>query len=266
MPRMRLSYPHATNSLLLSTLTALAACGGGGGSGGDAAESFEDSVAALQAGKVSEFIQNATPKVQLDELKANWDEQRRAAIKPADAAQFREMMAMLTAKDAEKQLFDMLAPQLSMIEQQAADAAEALPMLAMGLGGQQAAPAVDTLSALADRLPELGLADEKKLERAIAVVTGTARKLGAKELDALTKLEFPAMLAKLDVLYAGAADLLEVYGLSLEESLASTEVEVQSATEDQAVLVVSYSLFGGPRQTRNMEMARVDGRWVPTGR
>jgi hypothetical protein len=55
MPRMRLSYAHAPNSLLLSTLTALAACGGGGGSGGDAAESFEDSVAALQAGKVSEF-------------------------------------------------------------------------------------------------------------------------------------------------------------------------------------------------------------------
>lgn len=79
-------------------------------------------------------------------------------------------------------------------------------------------------------------------------------------------LDFDGMLSKVDVLYAGVADLLDVYGLSLEESLESTEVAVQSETENQVVLNVSYSIFGGPRQTQNVEMALVDGRWVTTGR
>lgn len=261
---MRLSL--TTIPFALSALVALGACGGGGDSGSAAVEAFESSLEAVKSGKISAYVQSATSKVQLDQMRASWEKQRQVQPSPTEAAQFREVMAMLTAKDAEQQLFGMIKPQLAMIEEQAAGFADMLPMFASGLGGEQAAPAIDTLVALGDRLPELGLGDEARLKRAIAVATGTARKLDVKEVDALTKLEFPAMLAKLDVLYAGVVDLLEVYGLSVEESLATTEVAVQSASENEAVLAVSYSLFGGPRQSRNMQMARVDGRWVATGR
>jgi hypothetical protein len=255
-----------TAPFALSVVLALGACGGGGGSGGAAAEAFEDSLDALKDRKISTYVQSATSKVQLEQMKASWDKERKATPDPAYVAQFREVMAMLTAKDADQQLFAMIKPQLAMIAQQAAGVAAMLPSLASGVGGQQAAPAIDTLSALAERLPELGLQDEQKLQQAIAIVTGTARKLGVQEYDALAKLEFPQMLAKADLLYAGVVDVLAVYGLSLEESLASTEIAVQSATENNAVLAVSYSLFGGPRQSRNIEMARVDGRWVSTTR
>jgi hypothetical protein len=251
--------------LFVSVLTALGACGGGGGSGGDAVEAFEDSISALEEGKLSTYIQTATPKVQLEQMKAEWDAKRKTPLSAYEATQFRETMAMLTAKDAEQQLFAMLEPQLVVIEGQAASIAQMLPALT-GMGGEQAAPAIDTLSALAERLPDLGLDDEQKLKQAIAVVTGTARKLDLKDAEALTKLEFSEVLAKADVIYAGAIDLLEVYGLSIEKSLASTEVKVQSAEKDKAVLEVSYSLFDGPRRSRNIEMAHVDGRWVPTGR
>jgi hypothetical protein len=264
---MQLPRTRCTTTFALLVPMTLSTCGGGGGdSGSAAAAAFEDSLEALKSGKISAYVQTSTPKSKLDELKASWERQRQTAPSPEDAAKFREFMALVTAQDAEQQLFGMLAPQLTMIEQQALGFAGALPMLASGMGGQQAAPAIDTLTALADRLPELGLADEQKLKQAIAVVTGTARKLELKDYDAFARLEFPAMLAKADVLYAGAVDLLGVYGLSVAESLATTEIAVQSATEDDAVLEVSYSLFGGPRKTSKMEMARVDGHWVATGR
>lgn len=255
-----------TKLSLLATLAIAASCGGGGGSGGDAAETLEASLASLRAGKLSDYVERSMSKVQLEKLRADWERQRQQAPTPDEAAQFRDTMAMLTAKDAEASLFAMLAPQLMALEEQAVGMAGALPMLAAGLGGQEAAPAMDALNGLAERLPELGLADEGKLKRAIKVVTKAARELGVKELDGLRALEFPALLDKADVLYGGVSDLLEVYGLSLDETLASTKVAVQSASENQATLALTYSVFGGPPQTSTLEMARVDGRWVPTGR
>ncbi len=261
-----MSSPQPTRlaPVLPFVLFALGACGGS--PGGAAVEAFEASLAALEDGEFSAYLERAASKVQLEQMKASWAQQRQVAPSPDEAAQFRQMMAVLTAKDAEEQVFGFVAPQLAMIEEQAAGFADMLPMLVGGLGGQQAAPAVDALVALGDRLPTLGLSDEKKLKQAIRVVTGAARKLGLKELDAVRALDFDDLLDKADVLYGGVNDLLEVYGLSLEETLASTEVKVQSASENQAVLEVSYSLFGGPRQMSTLEMMRVDGRWVPTGR
>jgi len=245
-------------------ILALASCGGSPGEA--ATEAYEASIAALRDGRLSFYVERAASKVQLEQMKASWEQQRRTPMAAAEAAQFEEVMASLTAKGAAGKLFETLAPQLALFEQQLIENAGVLPMIVGGLGGQQAAPAVEALLALTDRLPMLGLSDEKKLKKALAVVTDAARELDIDKAAELTALDFDELLEKADVLYAGVVELLDVYGLSLDKSLASTEVTVQSESENQAVLQVSFELFGGPRQAMTLEMARIDGRWVPTGR
>jgi len=201
---------------------------------------------------------------QLEEMRADWDRERKAPVKASLNVEVRRVMKMLTEAEAEQKLFDLLEPQLEFLAGQAEGLAHTLPMLMQGAGGMGGAGfslTEELFEGLIDRIPELGLTDPEKLRRALGKVTGAARRLGIADMRGLAALDFDALLTKADIVYGALADVFSVYGLSLAETFESLQFRAVTSSTARAQIAVTFSLFDGPSQSTTIPMWREGDRW-----
>lgn len=259
--------------------TGLAGCGSSGS--GDAAEAAKtmgpaetvvEQAKALRNGDIASLVKLAVPPAQYDKMKAEWP--KRIKEDPAsdeDKREFAETMAKMTAADAEATLFAELEPQLAKAE---AEMGAQLPlMVGMGRGfavqainestklsAAQKQQASEFIDAFAKWIESARFFDRDNARAAIASMTATARALGVKSLDEVEAMDFETAMQKAGTLYLGVRDVLKTYGLDLDQALASVKGEVKSQQGEQAVVQVSYQLFGQPLSFETT-MTRRDSRW-----
>src|SRR5690606_8060270 len=184
---------------------------------------------------------------------------------------FAEMMAKLTAPDAEQQLMAEFEPHLAKYD---AEMAAQMPlMIGMGRGfavqaiqekqdftTAQKEQATQTIDAVAKWLGETNFSDRERARQAVTAAVDAARAVELKTLDELRALEFEQMLAKAGIAFTGTKNVLRVYRLDLDQTFDSVSSEVAGEQGDSATVQVSYQLFGQPLSFQT-EMMRVDGRW-----
>lgn len=235
-------------------------------------EVVEQSADYLKDGNLLAVVQLSVPPAEFERMKARWTEEK--AKEPAteeERQEFAEMMAKLTAPDAEEALMAEFEPHLAKYD---AEMAAQMPlMIGMGRGfavqaieenkeftPEQKQQATQTLDAVAKWLGETNFSDRERARQAVQTAVETARAVEVKTLDELHALEFEQMLQKAGIAFAGTKDLLAVYGLDLDQTFDSVASELVSEEGDNAVVKVNYQLFGQPLSFQT-EMVRVDGRW-----
>lgn len=273
---MRIKVSLAAIALLV---VGLAGCGGK--DAGDAAEAAKsmgpaetvvEQAKALREGDIVSLVKLAVPPAQYEKMKAEWP--KRIQQDPAteeDKREFAEAMAKMTAADAETALYAELEPQLAKAE---AEMGAQLPlMVGMGRGfavqainesaklsAAQKQQASEFVDAFAKWIESAKFFDRDKAREAIGSMVATARELGVKTLDEVEAMDFETAMQKAGTAYLGVRDVLKTYGLDLDQALASVKGEVKSQQDEQAVVQVSYQLFGQPLSFETT-MTRRDDRW-----
>lgn len=261
---------------LLTTL-ALAACHGRdesaqvGGSTPQAA--VQGSIDLLRVGDFKGLWRHALPPADYATLRADW-RRRNASQPPPDAleqAKFAATVQELTAPDAQDKLYAQLQPKLTAMAQQYKDQ---LPVLvAMGgaylkngvtrnqaLDDEQRAQAASLIDALTPWAQQAPWFDPDHAKQAVAAVVATARKLDLKNADTLRTMDFDTAMGKLDTGYTGLKQVLAIYGLPVDEALASARPSTLSSQGDHAVVKVDYTLLGKPLSAET-RVVKQDGRW-----
>lgn len=238
----------------------------------DPAKAVEAMAAKLRENNVLEAIQLAVPPAQLDEVRAKFKEaMSKEAPSEEDRKAYAEQMTQLTGPDAETALYALLEPQLVKFETEMA--AQMPMMVGMGQGfviqsiqastelnEVQKKEATEAIGAIAGWLQSAKLTDRELAKKGIAIVVKTARSLDLATLDQVRALDFDHAMGKAGIAFGGLKDILALYGLDLNQSLASTKASVTTKGEGTATVSVAYSLLGKP-MTSQSDMVEVDGRW-----
>ena len=235
-------------------------------------KAIEEIADKLKDGDVLAVLQMSVPPKHYEKMKADYLAKSKAdPITEEDRVEFATMMAKLTAADAETALFTEAEPELAKFE---TEMAAQMPMM-IGMGQGFAMQAIqaneklteaqkkqvgDVVGAVAAWMQGVKLADRELAKQAIAKTVATARALDIKTLDDARALDFEAAMAKGGVAFNGVKDVLEVYGLKLDETFDSVKTQVVSQEGDNAKVKVDYQIFGQPLSFET-DMVQIDGRW-----
>jgi hypothetical protein len=236
------------------------------------AEAIEQSAQQLKDGDLLAVVQAALPPEHYERAKAEW--KQNITSEPAsaeDRAKFAETMQKLTAADAEATLYAELEPQLAEFEKEMA--AQMPLMVGMGRGfamqtlqqseqltAEQKQQAGQLIDAVATWLQGAKFFDRDLARQAIGHIVATARKLEVTTLEQIEAMEFEQAVQKAGVALQGVFDVLEVYGLKVEQSLASVDAEVLTQQDAAARVKVAYTVFEQPLSFET-DMVQIGDRW-----
>jgi hypothetical protein len=271
--------PTSLHRLLLPlcAMLSISACHGGDGAsqpGGSTPQAaLQTSIDLLKAGDFNALWKHALPPADYATMRADWTRQgqNQAPLTPADRARFTDTMQKLTGPDAENKLYAEAQPKLAVMEQQYKDQLPVLisvgqAVVKNGIARNESLTAdeksqvgsvLDVLGPWAQQTPWF---DQTRAKQAIGVAVATARKLDLKSPDQLRSLDFDTAMTKYSTLFAGARQLLAVYGLSIDNTLDSVKLTPVSSDHGHAVVKIDYTLLGKPLSTRS-NLVQQDGRW-----
>ncbi len=235
------------------------------------AEATQRVAAELRDNDLLGALQAALPPSAIERMKAEFESSRKEAPSEDDRLEFAAVMGKLTAADAEAALMAELEPALQKYE---AEMKAQMPLLiAMGRGfseqwvqdnpqlsDTQKKQIAGLLDGVAKWLGEVDFADRELARRAVSAMVQTARKLELKSLDELQSLEFEQAMAKAGVVMGGVKEVLSIYGLMVDDSLASVRTSVVSQDGDAAKVKMAYRFFDQTLEVES-DMVRREGRW-----
>lgn len=264
-------------SLMLIMVMGLVACGGDDNSA--AAEiasmdmntpdgAFMASVAAMKSNDLRSLIKNSLSQDQYNELVTEFENNKTGNFSEADKAQFAQTVTMLTSDGAEDTLYAMVEPQLE-------QARAMLPMMLMmgkdqilqGIKENPMLPetqrdsAATVVGAAMDWMGENDILSEDKTKAAISALVDTAKALNMTSLDEVQNMNFEQALDKGSIAFGGVKNVLDAYGISMNDMLGSVEVDNVNVQGDSATMVVSFEVFG-ETISQVMNMVKKDGVWI----
>lgn len=204
---------------------------------------------------------------------ALWNE-RLAAATPADeedAREYAEMMARLTAPDAEAALMRDLEPKLQQFEAEVAGQwplmqATASIFLSAAieanteLGAAEKTHGREVADALLDWAQPALITDRGRAREAVAALSATARELDLPTLDQARALGMTDAMEKGGVALAGLKQAALAYGFDADAALDGVQAELVSREGDQATVKVTYPLLGRTISYET-QMQRVGEGW-----
>lgn len=87
--------------------------------------------------------------------------------------------------------------------------------------------------------------DSGRLRQALGMLSSELQSIGVDELDQLTALSLEELLQRLAPLFARSKDVLQLYGIDVDEVASSLRVEVLDSDENSARLRSYLTVFGG---------------------
>jgi hypothetical protein len=266
--------------LLLSTvvLLTLAAChprdGAALASGGESPEAaVRQAIAQVRAGDFGGFWQHALPPRDYAMLRADWRRLPAAQLplSERERRRFDAALALLAAPDAASALDARLQPWLAQTQARYGDQ---LPLLvaigrALAIGTIAGAPDVSDarkheatalVQALGSWAQQAPWFDPERARQAITVAVATARELRLRDAESLRRMDFDEAMRSYATAFAGIRQLLQLYGLPLDEVLASARVVPLDYHPPYARVRVEFQLMGTTLSAEST-LVQQDGRW-----
>jgi hypothetical protein len=235
-------------------------------------QTIQQSIKLARENNVAGLIELMLPPEDFARVKAKWVLKKEQSPAASEArARFATVMAKLTADGASETLFKELEPDIRQFD---AQYGKQIPGFAnMGrsffsgilkqsqeLSESEKEQALNILQVLAPWFRDAHFTDPDLVKRALAVVIESARALDIKTIDEARAMSFEQAAPKMNILFDTIKKLLDVYGLSIDQTLDSVKTELVSSEGDNAVVKISYTLLGQPQESTS-QMIRVDGRW-----
>lgn len=263
---------------LLSAVLALAACQREPepvpGAPDEPVAAVEALAEALREGDLKRYAELSLPPAMHAQQKALWRQQV-AAKNPIDdeqAQRYAELMAQLTAPDAEAALWAKAEPKLVALEQElgpkwtlgvtmlsgfATTAISASESMSEAEKGH----ATGVVTALAEWAGDQAqFTDRQRAKQALGVAVRTARELDLPSVDTLEALDYDPMLEKAGIAFRGFKSMISAYGIDADAALSQVQAEVVSIDGPRAVVRVRYPLLG-KQVSFEQPMRHVDGGW-----
>lgn len=263
---------------LLFALLALAACQRDAepvpGAPDEPVAAVEALAEALREGDLKRYAELSLPPAMHAQQKALWRQQV-AAKNPVDAEQaqrYAELMAQLTAPDAEAALWAKAEPKLVALEQElgpkwtlgvtmlsgfATTAISASETMSEAEKGH----ATGVVTALAEWAGDQAqFTDRERAKQALGVAVRTARELDLPDVAAIEALEYDPMLEKAGVAFRAFKEVVSAYGIDADAALSQVQAEVIAIDGPSALVRVRYPLLG--QEVRfEQPMRQIDGGW-----
>lgn len=229
---------------------------------------FRASIAALRNNDLKTLVKASLTDEQYKEVVAEFEKAKKDGPSEQDEAQFQQVMQMLTADGAENTLYAMAEPQLE-------KARAMLPMLLM-MGKDQATQAIQSnqdlpqaqkesaikfSSAAIDWLSSNDILSEEVTKKAISAAISTAKQLDIKSLKEVNDMNFDQALEKGAVALGGLKNILNAYGVSIDDALDSVKLSNVKVNGDKATMDMSMDLFG-ENISQVVNLIKKDGKWV----
>lgn len=243
-------------------------------SGGETPEAaVQQSVALIKSGDFGGFWKHALPPADYATFQLDWakPDPDRQPLTDEQRAEFTKNYTAWTEPDAENKRYAEFKPKLVQLSQQYRDQ---LPVM-IGIVQQiaktgveqdksmtatqkaQANEIVDTLAPWVQQAPWF---DQDKARQAVSLVVTTARKLDLKSADELRGMDFVTAMQKYSVGYEGLKQVLNLYGLSLDQTWDSVKLSTIENANGHARVKIDYVLLGKPLSTESV-LIQQDGRW-----
>ncbi|MGB4857761.1 MAG: hypothetical protein WBP11_00370 [Dokdonella sp.] len=228
--------------------------------------------ALLKAGDFASLMQNSLPPEKFAQFKEEWTRQKdEEPVTDEDRQKFADMMAPLTAPDAEAKLYAEAGPKLKALEQQyqsqvpmyvnmARGFAQNMAEQSQDLSDSEKRQSLDAINAIGDWALTAKFSDQELLKQSIAISVSTARSLQLKTIDEVRAMDYDTAMKKGQIAFLGVKRILALYGLSIDDSLDSIKPTLLSSTADTAKVKVDFTLLGKSLSTET-DMIRQDGRW-----
>jgi hypothetical protein len=243
-------------------------------SGGATPEAaIQDQVKYLQAADFAGLWKHALPPADYATLRADWPRQHGTGEAPSaqDRADFDAKLKEFTEPGAEDKLYAEAKPKLTRLQQQYSDQLPVMIGIMQGIArtaidqthGMTAAQKQQTNDVLDVIVPwaqRVNWFDQAKAKQAIGLLVATARKLDLKDAEHLHAMDFDTAMQKYRVGFLGAKDVLALYGLSVDQMLASAKVTPLENANGHARVKVDYTLLGKPLTTE-ATLVQENGRW-----
>jgi len=264
--------------IVIALMALLQACGGDDTGSGSAAKAIAkldtnspdgammSVIQALKGNDIKSLMQVSMSKEDYERAVAEF-EKVKAAPSESDKAQFQQMMGMLTNDGAVDQLMAMATPQLEQMRAQ-------LPMMLM-MGKGMASSAIESsgdipteqkenatkvINALMDFVGENDILSEEVTRKAITAAVDTAKSLEMTSLDDLQNMSFDDAMNKASLVMGGTKNVLNAYGISLDDLLSSVKVSDVTENGDTATMKVAWELLGESFAS-DVKMMKKDGKW-----
>lgn len=263
---------------LLFALLALAGCHSrndppGKADGESPEAAVRQLVALIRAGDFAGFWKHALPPNDYAMLREDWGRARanEAPLGADERTRIDAALQQLAAPDAEATLDARLQPWLADTQARYGDQ---LPLL-VGIGRALASKSIDEDDRLSDEqkrhadalLAALGpwaqqapWFDPGKARQAVGVVVATARKLDLHDARSLRAMDFDQAMRHYTIAFAGAEQLLALYGLPLDQALASARVVPLEYHPPYARVRIEYQLLGTPMAMEST-LVQQGGHW-----
>ncbi len=277
-PWTRFSLPRIGLAGLLLAALLLAACKREpepvAGAPNEPVAAVEALAEALRDGDLARYAELSLPPAMHAQQKSLWRQQV-AAKNPVDdeqAQRYAELMAQLTAPDAEAALWAKAEPRLVALEQElgpkwtlgvtmlsgfATTAISASETMSESEKGH----ATGVVSALAEWAGDQAqFTDRERAKQALGVAVRTARELNLPDVASIEALDYDPMLDKAGVAFRGFKGVLSAYGIDADAALSQVQAEVIQIDGRRAVVRVRYPLLG-EEVSFEQSMRQIDGGW-----
>lgn len=234
---------------------------------------IQGTVDQLKANDFDALLKHALPAADYANLRTDWQKrgQDSKPITAEDRARFSTALQKFTAPNAETELYTELQPKLAEMQKQYGDQVPVLSAMGTAfvkgriaqderLNADQKTQAEAMLDVLGTWVRETPWFDQAKAKQAINVAVATARKLDLKSPDQLRTMDFDTAMKKYSTGFAGAKQLLQIYGLSMDDALKSVKVHEISKKDGHAVVKIDYTLMGKPLSAQST-LVEEGGRW-----
>ena len=262
--------------LLLTTAFLLTACGGDEPGQVDVSDldkntpdgAFLLTMHTLADSDIKSAIQNSLSDDKYQELVSEFESQQQQPMDEQQKVQFNQALQMLNQDNAEEQIYNLIAPQLTQIR-------AFMPMMLMGAKDQIGQQLGATDTALAPRcnsnaevvdntvtwIMDNDILQEDKVKNSVAELVATGRGLNLSSADDLQNLDFNEALEMGGEVFAGFKNALNAHGIDVNGILRSAETSDVSIDGDLATLIASFDVFG-KTACSEVTMAKRDGLWV----
>ncbi len=226
--------------------------------------------------KADDFIgywRQGLPAGDFKTMQSDWalSRQMPAAMKPTDRERMNAWLAQFNAPDAQARLQAQWLPKLAGYQRQYADQ---LPMLmsvlqmvagtaidqSATLAAAEKAPLHDIVGVIGPWAAKAPWFDAGKARQGIAITVTTVHGLGITDVQKLSELDLDTAMSTYAGFFKGLKQLLALYGLDLNASLASAHVSAMAIDADHARLKIDYTLLDQPMTISSIAV-RIDHRW-----
>lgn len=224
-------------------------------------------IQSLKNNDIKSLMQASMSEAEYSKAVAEFENAKKSPSE-ADKAKFAQMMGMLTADGAEDQLMAMATPQLEQMRTQ-------LPMLLMmGKGmisqsiesnadipADQKETVTKVANAAMDFLSNNDILSEEVTRKALGAAIKTAKDLNMKSLDELQNMTYDQAMAKAGIVMGGVKNVMNAYGISVDDMLDSIDVSEVVTNGDTASMKLAYN-FLGESFKQDVKMIKKDGKWT----